>query len=216
MRGRRMSAMLSRYLKDFSAPPAPVAPVISDFSFVDEPFVPEEPPEPPVDVEAERRDAFAQGHQAATLALTERHNGELAALADAHRAELEALRASYELQAAERIASDLKTISASLGQAVSAEAAKAIAPVMTETLSRGAVDELSTLVQAAILDGSVGQIVVAGPKPLFDRLAANLGDHAALLRHVEASDVDLTVTIGDGVLVTRMSAWADSLRKILE
>ena len=30
------------------------------------------------------------------------------------------------------------------------------------------------------------------------------------------SDVDLTVTIGESVLVTRMSAWAASLREILK
>jgi len=36
-----------------------------------------------------------------------------------------------------------------------------------------------------------------------------------MLRHVEMTDIDLSVTIGDNVIVTRMSAWADSLRKVL-
>jgi hypothetical protein len=47
-------------------------------------------------------------------------------------------------------------------------------------------------------------------------LQAHLGEEAALLRHIEAQDVDLTVTIGESVLVTRMSAWAVSLREILK
>jgi len=38
---------------------------------------------------------------------------------------------------------------------------------------------------------------------------------APVFRHVEMQDVDLTVEFGDAVLVTRMAAWADTVRKVL-
>ena len=132
------------------------------------------------------------------------------------RAEMDALRARYEEQAAERIAADLTRIATMLGQAISAEAAAVLAPIMTETMTMKAVADLADLVRTAILDGGAGPISVSGPRHLFEALQASLGEDAALLRHVEAEDVDLTVTIGESVLVTRMSAWAASLKEILK
>src|SRR5262245_27273121 len=64
-----MSPTLSRYLKDFSAQVPPPPSAIPDISFEEMPAFPEVPPEPPVDVEAERREAYAQGHEAATQEL---------------------------------------------------------------------------------------------------------------------------------------------------
>lgn len=210
-----MSMALSRYLRDFSAEPPPSA-AIPDASFDEMPLFPETPAAPPVDIEAERREAYALGHEAATQELQQSHQAELAAVMEAHRHELDALRAQFEEQAAERVAAGLTQIATLTAQAVSTEAALALAPIMTEALTVKAVHDLADLVTTAMLDGTAAQVTVSGPRALFEILQARLGEHGALLRHVEATDVDLTVTIGDSVLVTRMSAWAGSLRKILE
>jgi hypothetical protein len=148
--------------------------------------------------------------------LTQKHQAELDAMAESFRAETDALRVHYEEQAAEKIAADMNRIAAMLGQAISTEAAAILAPIMTETLTTRAVGDLAELVKTSILDGSVGPISVSGPRHLFEVLHSRLGDDGALLRHVEAEDVDLTVTIGESVLVTRMSAWAASLKEILK
>jgi hypothetical protein len=206
---------LSRYLKDFSAEQAPVS-AISDMVFAEPAEFSESAVEPPVDIEAERRAAYAEGHEAATQELSEKHQAALEAATESFRVEMDTLRIRYEEQAAERIASDMTRIATMLGQAISAEAAAVLAPIMTETLTTKAVADLADLVRAAILDGGAGPISVSGPHHLFEALQANLGEEAALLRHIEAEDVDLTVTIGESVLVTRMSAWAASLREILK
>lgn len=210
-----MSPTLSRYLKDFSAelPPSVALP---DLAFEETSSFIDSPVEPPVDIEAERRDAYAQGHEAAVEELSLKHQKALDALAADHRNELDALRAQYEEQAAEKIAGGMTQIANMLGQAVSTEAAAVLAPVMTEALTADAITELAELVTASILDGAVGLITVSGPRHLFDILQTCLGENGALLRHVEADDVDLTVTIGESVLVTRMSAWAASLKEILK
>ncbi|HEY0121721.1 MAG TPA: hypothetical protein VGC14_08160 [Rhizobium sp.] len=210
-----MSPTLSRYLKDFSAEPPPPA-ALPDLVFEETAAFLDNPVEPPVDIEAERRDAYAQGHEAATQELSLRHQQALEAMAADHRGEIDALRARYEEQAAEKIAAGMTQIATTLGQTVSTEAAAVLAPVMTEALTAGAIADLAELVTASILDGTAGPVTVSGPRHLFDILHARLDDNGALLRHVEADDVDLTVTIGESVLVTRMSAWAASLREILK
>lgn len=210
-----MSLTLSRYLKDFGAEQA-LPPVVADLVFAEQAEFTESAVEPPIDVEAERRAAYAEGHEAATQDLSQKHRAELDALNESFRVEAEALRARYEEQAAERIAADMTRMATMLGQAISAEAAAVLAPIMTETLTTKAVADLADLVRTAILDGSAGPISVSGPRHLFEALQANLGEEAALLRHIEAQDVDLTVTIGESVLVTRMSAWAAGLKEILK
>jgi len=210
-----VSLTLSRYLKDFSAEQVPPPPV-EDMAFAETAEFPESLLEPPVDVEAERRAAYAQGHEAATQELTQKHQAEIDGMTQSFHAEMDALRIRYEEQAAEKIAADMNRIATMLGQAISTEAAAVLAPIMTETLTAKAVGDLAGLVRAAILDGSAGPISVSGPRHLFEALHDHLGDDGSLLRHVEAQDVDLTVTIGESVLVTRMSAWAASLKEILK
>ncbi|GAC1041642.1 hypothetical protein [Rhizobium sp. No.120] len=210
-----MSLALSRYLKDFGAELAPPSHV-DDMAFAEPSEFSEIPGEPTVDVEAERRAAYAEGYEAASQELTRKHQAELDAMAQSFRAEMDALRIRYEEQAAERIAADMNRIAAMLGQAISTEAAAILAPIMTETLTTRAVGDLAELVKASILDGGVGPISVSGPRHLFEVLHSRLGHDGSLLRHVEADDVDLTVTIGESVLVTRMSAWAASLKEILK
>lgn len=211
-----MSRTLSRYLKDFGAEPAPAAAILPSMPFEDTMDYAEMAEAPVlVDVAAERREAYAEGHEAATLSLTEAHQAELEAVRAAYQAELEALKEKFETQSIARIASDLQHIATTIGLSVSSEAAKALSPIMTEALTTNAIDELATLVSASILDGATGPITVSGRRIMFDRLAAKADPDGRLLVLVEADDIDLSVTIDDSVLVTRMSAWADSLREVL-
>lgn len=212
-----MSSALSRALKDFGAEPAAPPVIMPSMSFDDEPSFDDfaEPPPPPIDIDAVRSEAYAEGHAEATRALEEAHETELTAMRAMHKQEMEALQSEFHVAAGERIASDLQQISTSIGQAVSTAVANMLAPVMTEALTEMAIAELAELLAAAMLEGEAGSIVVTGPRALFDSLTAKLGENEALLSHVEAEDVDLSVTIGDSVLVTRMSAWADGVRKVL-
>jgi hypothetical protein len=211
-----MSPTLSRYLKDFGAEQRSLPPVIPDMSFPEEQIFPEVHEPAPIDVDAERREAYAEGHEAATLALFEKHRANIEAITASHQEELASIQARHVAEMADRIVSGLRDIAMALGQTVGSEVAGALAPVLTEALTSAAVEDLAGLVSAAILDGAVGPIAVSGPAALFESLNARIGEHGALLRHVEADDVDLTVTIGESVLVTRMSAWADSLREVLQ
>ena len=210
-----MSASLSRYLKDFSAPAAP-PPQFADFAVEEGPAEPAVPEVPVVhiDLEAERREAYRQGQEAVRAELVAEHEAALAAATAKHGEEIAALRQQYEVEAAGRIADSLHQIARLLAGAISAEAAAVLAPVCEEAVREKAIAELAVLIEAAVTEGEAGQIIVTGPRHMFEDLSARLPTADGLLRHVEAVDTDLTVSIGESVLVTRMSAWADGLRKV--
>lgn len=215
-----MSASIARYLKDFGEPQlAPVMPVLTpefdiggmtdDFDF---PAVEEEPV---VDVAAERAQAHAEGFETARTEVTQKWADEKQALEAAHAAEIAALRERYETQAAEKIEAGLKTIAGRLAAAIGEQTAGALVPFLEESLANKAVDELADLIRKAMFDGDIGTVSVSGPREMFEKLKMALGSDAPVLRHVEADDLDLSVDIDGSVLVTRLSAWAASLRKVL-
>jgi hypothetical protein len=212
-----MSAMLSRYLKDFgdvkpiAAVPAmqmPADDVFSDF--------PEIADEPPVDVETERRNAYAEGHAAAAAELGEKHAIETQTLELVHQRELEEMKTRYDEQMAEVIAVRLADIAAGIADLVSAATANVIAPIISDAVAGKATLNLAEVLRDTILDGEAGSIAVKGPAHLFEQLKMALGGKGELLRHVENDDVDLIVELDDTVLVTRISAWSAGLKKVLE
>ena len=214
-----MSRLISSYLKDFGAeqqaPASPMPTSMASMPFDDMADFSEPVETPMVDLAAERREAYAEGHEAATLSLTELHQEELDAVKIAHQAELDELKTKFEGEAIERIAADFQQMAKAIGLSVSAEAARALSPIMTEALTAKAIEELAALVTASVVEGAVGPITVSGRRVMFDQLASKIDPDGVLLTFAEALDIDLCVTIGDTVLVTRMSAWADSLREVL-
>ena len=210
-----MSIMLSRYLKDFGAP-SPSEPIIDvdDFAVETASAFVELPKESEIDVEAGRREAHSEGFAAATAELTEKYEREAQAVAEAHLREIEELKLRYEIEAAAVIASRIRDMAEEIAALVSEVTATAIAPIMTEALAKKAAENLAALLREAVLEGAAAPIIVRGPAKLFDILKDELGEHAALVRHHEADDVDLAAEIGETVLVTRISAWAASLKKV--
>ncbi|MDI7863411.1 hypothetical protein MRS76_15755 [Rhizobiaceae bacterium n13] len=212
-----MTTGLARYLKDFS--PVRPAAALGDIGFadmLDEDAFASTVETPPLDLDVERREAHAAGYEAATAELTVKHEAELAALAEAHRLELAALTEKYTAEAAVALSAGLSRMAASIAHEISEQVAIVLGPVMTDELTRKAVDDLAAMVRAAVIEGAAGTITVRGPSALFEKLEAALGEDIASLRHVEAVDLDLSVEIGGSVIVTRMSAWAASLKKVLE
>ncbi len=213
-----MSALLSRYLKDFGEPVVMAPPVASEEIDFSEDFggFADVAPEPVVDVEAARRDAGAEARAKATVELTEKYEVEAQTVAVVHQREIEELKSRYEAEIATLVAARLTAISNEVAELVSATVAEVLAPVLTETLSQKAAVDLAAALREAFLEGEAGTITVKGPTSLFEIVKRELGEKASLLRHQETADIDLTVEFGESVLVTRMSAWAAGLKKVLE
>ena len=214
-----MSMPLARYLKDFSttvAPPAPPAPAF-DMPSVDEfdmdfPALPE--PEA-VDVEAIKREAYAEGHEAGEKAAAERFEVDRQAMEIAHAQALAERDQKLRDEFADLLATKLPDVIERLSLAVSEQAAIALAPVIGEALAEKAVKDLADLLKAAIAAGEAGTIEVKGPRLLFEKLQSEMPEQTGFLRHVEDPDLDLSAEFGDAALVTRISAFTASLKKVL-
>ncbi|HEV7307447.1 hypothetical protein [Ensifer sp.] len=216
-----MSAMLSRYLKDFSAPkvelslmPPKYFPDL-DADFAEGDRFGARPAMPEIDIDAERRRAFAEGRAEATAELVFEQEKQLAELQAAHAAELEALTRRFEEETASRLAARFDEMTDELVVALGDQAARVLAPVMGDALMQRAVADMAHMLKQGLSAGEGCTIVVKGPGALFEALKRHFEDDLPLLRHVETDDVDLSVEVDGTVLVTRMTAWADTVRKVL-
>lgn len=216
-----MSMPLARYLKDFSTdvpPPAPPAtsfemPTVDAFD-LDFPALPE-PEVQVVDVEAIRNEAYAEGHEAGEKAATERFEADRQAMEIAHAQALSERDQKLRDEFAAVLAAKLSEVIEKLSMAVSEQAAVALAPVIAEALAEKAVKDLSVVLETAISAGEAGAITITGPRQLFDKLQAEMPEQANFLRFTEGADLDLTAEFGDAALVTRISAFTASLKKVL-
>lgn len=214
-----MSMPLARYLKDFSttvAPPAPPTPAFDmpsvDAFDMDFPALPE--PEA-VDVEAIKREAYAEGHEAGEKAAAERFEVDRQAIEIAHAQALAERDQKLRDEFADLLATKLPDVIERLSMAVSEQAAIALAPAIGEALAEKAVKDLAELLKAAINAGEAGTIEVKGPRLLFEKLQSEMPEQTSFLRHVEDPDLDLSAEFGDAALVTRISAFTASLKKVL-
>lgn len=210
-----MSVSIARYLKDFGEPQGTALAVAQDseevFALDDAAFA----EVPAVDPEEIRRIAWAEGYEAAMQEATAKAEAERKELVAAHLEEMTAIEARQAEQNAGRIQAGLRNIADSLASAISEQVAAVLAPVMTEELTRNAVAELARTIVELLPDDEVVSIVVHGPKALFEILEAE-PEMPVDMRFVENNDIDLVVEVDDRVLVTRLSAWAASLEKVME
>lgn len=217
-----MSASISRYLKDFSTPKADLKmvppryfPDLDDDFPADGAFAMKQQAEPQIDIEAERRDAFAQGRREAEAEQLSSHATEIAALNERHAEELEAMRVRCENEIAAMIYDRFSDMASQLATMLSDQTAHVLAPVMDEVLQRKSVDDLARTITQSVGAGEGAKITVKGPLALFEALKRRLDNETLIFRHQETTDIDLSVEFDDSILVTRMAAWADTVRKVL-
>lgn len=214
-----MSLQLARYLKDFSPSRQPALLRESAFATTTTPMTEsvfaQSEPEPQVDVDAERAEAYAAGRAEAEAELERRHRSEIGALCEQHAEEMAALRTRCELRAAALIAERFAQMADDTADLVAGQAANVLAPVLDEALARKAVADLAAMIRAGLPAGEGFVVTVKGPSHLFEQLRSHFKGETPAFRHVEADDLDIAAEFGETVLVTRMAAWADTVRKVL-
>ena len=214
-----MSMPLTRLLKDFSAPPAPTPSLSVQFDVSEpDPFDMDFPalPEPvPVDLDAERREAYAEGHEAGEQAAEERVEVDRQAMEVAHSQAIAELEARHREEMTKALSEKLPAIINELSLAISDQVAVALAPLFSDAVAEKAVSDLAHLLKTAISAGEAGVIELRGPKALFAMLSTHMSDHLGLMHHVEADDLDLSAEFAEAALVTRISAFTASLRKVI-
>ena len=212
-----MSASLTRFLKDFSAPPP--AAMVED-TFFDFP-APEDvqfemPAAPEVDLEEVRKLAFEEGRAAMRAELEVQHAGAVAALRKAQADALSDAKERFEAESVEKLAGQLKDIEGRVEELLSAGLLEVLIPIINDEMAKRAIESLAEIVRTVFQDEEGLELVLRGPQTLADPLADLIASSDYRLRHIESDDIDLTVEHGDVVLMTRLSAWAESVGELLK
>jgi hypothetical protein len=213
-----MSASIARFLKDFGEPEAPAMLPAPSFeldapSFDDFPQMVEEPV---LDIDAIKAAAIEAGREAARSELIASFEADKLAMIDAHDAAMIAERERFQAEVAEQLAQNLKYGLEQMASLFTAQAMQVLAPVLTEELSRKASADLAAVVKDAMLDGECSKLIIKGPKPMFEAFNAVMGLTDDQFQFSETDNPDLSVEVSESVVVTRMSAWATSLRKVMQ
>jgi len=211
-----MSAMIARYLKDFGTPAFAAAETALNEE--DEPFgsLGQDFEEPAPDLDTVRREAYAEGHEAAASELSARHEDEMAALATHHEEAMKALRDEHEALLAAILSERLAALTDELSRSVTEATAQVILPFLGEVVARRAVEDLAGALKSALDEGDAGRVKIRGTESMFHRLSAQMGEKAALLDFEMSDAMDLTAEFGSSVLVTRLGAFAAGLEKVME
>ncbi|RWX77017.1 hypothetical protein EPK99_15255 [Neorhizobium lilium] len=212
-----MNSPLARYLRDFGAESMPAAvhfeapPLVeveSHFPAI-EPFVEQ------VDLEAERRQAHDEGFKAASEQMTAEHAEALAELQQKHEAELEMQRQEFEGGIADYLAKALPELFDRLTSDLADATVRLLAPILKEQFDRQAVEELAEQLKPELAKEVLEQIKVSGPEHLCDLLRDKLEEAGSTIEFHPTEGTDLRVEMGDTLLVTRLSAFAADLERVL-
>ncbi|MGX5667909.1 hypothetical protein G6N76_13035 [Rhizobium daejeonense] len=212
-----MSVLLSRYLKDFSAvvtpPPGDFSSEIAnDFA---QPDLLAAPVEEPVDVEAIRDEAYAEGHETAERELAEKHRQALEAMEEAHREELAAIRQKYEDEIAEHIGQAFQQMTTAVSGAVEAAVVRVLSPLIEEKIALQTAAAFASKVAEEIKEGTAVRLQVAGPDRLLETVKTRLAAIDASVDFRETSEIELSFQMGDSVLVTRLAGVVEAMEGLM-
>jgi restriction endonuclease Mrr len=168
-----------------------------------------------VDLEAERREAYDEGHQAATEAMMAQHAEALEAMKEQHAKDIEQQRLQFEDGLADYLSKALPDLALRVSTELSEATVRVLSPLVKEQVMRGAVHELVEELKPTLAKEILEQVTVFGPAYLCDLLKSQLEERGDGVSFVHTEDTDIRVEIGDSLLVTRLSAFAADLERVL-
>ncbi|MDH6266455.1 hypothetical protein M2360_001851 [Rhizobium sp. SG_E_25_P2] len=215
-----MNAILTKYLKDFSAPPPPP---VEDLSFpstfslddgASSAFSFE--PEPVLDIEAERKAAFDEGYAEAEAAGEQAQEAAMAEERQKHAVEMADLVSRHEQGAVAMIHTRFHEMTNEVAQALAERTLQVLLPLLGAQLAERAVKDLHDLAQQVLKDRETAHVTVRGDARLISGLKPLFEADGVEVRYIENHSIDLTVEIDDAVLVTRLETWAHALAEVAE
>ncbi|XUY27161.1 hypothetical protein RMR21_001950 [Agrobacterium sp. rho-8.1] len=213
-----MSGALAKYLKDFSQFVPPETP--SHF-YVDTPVSAFEndvfaEPEIIVDLDEEKRKAFAEGEVAATQQAKDTHEKELEALRTSHAQEIEAMRTRYEEEIATHLAMSVISMKQTIAADVEQVCFRLFGMLMERDFAEKAATDVATQIIKEIEGGHAGTIKITGPDLIVSRVREALGDVDNQVDYDVSTDIDVKVQMENSVLMTRLSEFFQSVRGLAD
>lgn len=164
------------------------------------------------DLEVQIAEAHArgvlEGQAAGQIALEEAARKQAAALEQALAAERQRWSAEQGALLGALIASTLGDIEQRISDCV----AHILQPMLGEQVRAKATGELTRLVNDMLGKGECGKITISGPQDLLAAVEAQLTGLGEGVAFVVAETADMSVSVGDTIMETRIGAWADAIR----
>lgn len=154
-----------------------------------------------------RRDGEARAGRAAAQAL--------AAQAEEATAGLAAERRRWADTEAATIATTMREQMQALEDRLAAAAAQVLLPFLADALRQQALRELRDIV-SPLAEGGCATVSISGPEDLVTRLADRLGSSGCPLVTRFDDAPDIRVQVNDTTVETRLQAWGERLRQLLE
>ena len=217
-----MSGALAKYLKDFGEPAAAATPAPSSSAFDFEAPVSDfqsdwaAEPEDAVDLDEEKRKAFAEGQEAAGQEQRQIHEEEIEALRASHADELEAMRKKYEDEIATHLATSVTAMKQAIAANVESACLRLFSAVMERDLAQAAATGISGEITREIEGGFAGTIKITGPERLLSRIRETLGDVDNQVDYDVSDDIDIKVQMDNSILMTRLSEFFQNTRGLAD
>ncbi len=207
------SRSLADLLPDFGAVQRDPAPAPA---FVEEEAPPTETGRPPVfDYAAAIAREVTDAQARLAKHLNDEHETALAAAEARHAAELAVLQETLASNAATLINARFDAIATDVTARTSSIAARILGGLVAEHIRTRAIDALREAIERAISDREAVRIRVTGAAALCESLRLALGKRASQVDFAPGEGFDMTVTIDDSVLETRLGEWSSALSEML-
>jgi hypothetical protein len=165
------------------------------------------PAQPSEDREALIAAAEARGREAGRAEALTQAEERLAAERSAFEERLAQARRDWAEGEGAALAGQLTAAFAGLDATLSERVARLLAPVLTESLRRQAVEALSAAVTRLLAEPQPAAISVTGPEDLIAALSTRLSGLSAAIAFTASDATEVTVSAGETVIETELSAW---------
>ncbi|MBI1619737.1 hypothetical protein [Aquamicrobium zhengzhouense] len=221
---------LAAALKDFGAPqhaapesfsmptslPEPAGFPFTGAELPDLPTAMDMPQTPEVDVDALVAEAVAKAEAELSERLGKEHQDALQLERDRHAEELEVLERRHADETAVLVHTAIADMEERVIALTSAVCARILGTVLTDDVRDRSLQRLAALITEALHDEEGVRIKVSGNRPLFQALKDKLPDYDAQIDFTEGPGLDLSVTIDDSMVETRLAEWSAALAEALE
>ena len=215
---------LAAALKDFGAPQLAAAePFVMPAGFPPAQDFPEPelavfdamPVAEPVNVDALVAEAVAQAETALAERLAQEHADAVQAERDRHAEEMAELQGRFAEEAGAKILAAIEEMENRVVELTSAVTARILGVVLTDDIRERSIERLAGIIREALADDEAVRIRARGSLPLYEELKKRLPKHADQFDFSESAKFDLSVTIDDSVVETRLAEWSAALAETL-
>ena len=169
----------------------------------------------PATVEDMCREAADRARAEATAEAEARQQAAIAALSARHDAELATLKLEMSAVAAEIVPASIESRADTIAQAVAADVATVLAPLVEKAVAARMVAALADEIRAACSLEGAGDVHLSGPADLVEAVRSRLDGVTATITLGESASPEIIVTMDRARWSTRLEAWSDALAEAL-